>query len=53
MTICVFMPDIMPSIAAGSLMGFGGVEGLSPFGGPSLRYVPAAKASERCWDMDV
>lgn len=35
-TICVFMPAIIPSIAAGSI-GFGGAACASPFGGPSLR----------------
>ena len=37
-TICVFMPAIMPSMAAGSVRGFGGVLApASPFWGPSLR----------------
>ena len=52
-TICVFVPAIMPSMAAGSVMGFGGALGASPLGGPSLRYVPAAKAAARCCEMGV
>jgi hypothetical protein len=36
-TIWVFIPDIMPSIAAGSVKGFGVVAGASPLGGPSFR----------------
>ena len=51
MTICVFMPDIIPSMAAGSASGFGGVDGVSPFGGPSFKYVPSAKALERFCEM--
>ena len=48
MTICVFMPAIIPSIAAGSVRGLGGAEGASPFfGGPSFRYLPSANAFER------
>lgn len=51
-TICVFMPAIMPSIAAGSVSGFGGAPaGASAFGGPSLRYVPSANAWERCCEI--
>ena len=51
-TICVFMPAIMPSIAAGSVSGFGGALcGVSAFGGPSLRYVPCANACERCCEI--
>ena len=47
-TICVFMPAIIPSMAAGSVSGFGGVlASASPLGGPSLRYVPSANACER------
>ena len=46
-TICVFIPAIIPSIAAGSEKGFGVDEVESPLGGPSLRYVPALNASER------
>jgi len=52
-TICVFIPAIMPSMAAGSVIGFGGADGASLFGGPSLRYFPAVKASERCCDIDM
>lgn len=38
MTICVFIPAIIPSMAAGSDKGLGAAGGASPFfGGPSLR----------------
>ena len=37
-TICVFIPAIIPSIAAGAVSGLGGaLEDASPFGGPSFR----------------
>lgn len=36
-TIWVFIPDIMPSKAAGSDIGLGGVDGASLLGGPSFR----------------
>ena len=37
-TICVFIWPIIPSMAAGSVSGFGGaLAGASPFEGPSLR----------------
>lgn len=41
MTICVFMPAIIPSMAFGSVSGFGGVAFSSPLGGPSLRNEPS------------
>ena len=41
------MPAIMPSMAAGSDRGLGADVGASPLGGPSFKYVPALKASER------
>ena len=48
MTICVFIPAIMPSMALGSVSGLGGaLAGASALGGPSLRYVPSANAWER------
>jgi len=50
-TIWVFMPAIIPSIAAGSVRGLGGAVGASLFGGPSLRYVPFVKASDRCLEI--
>ncbi len=51
MTICVLIPAIIPSIAAGSERGFGGT-GFSPcFGGPSFRYVPSANAFDRFCEM--
>lgn len=54
-TICVFMPDIIVSICAGSERGFGGAEGASApaFGGPSLRYSPALNACEREEEMEL
>jgi hypothetical protein len=51
MTICVFIPAIIPSMAAGSVRGLRADEAESPFGGPSLRYVPDLNASERFWDI--
>jgi hypothetical protein len=51
MTIWVFMPAIMPSIAAGSDRGLGADDGVSALGGPSFRYVPALYASERCCEI--
>ena len=52
MTICVFIPAIIPSIALGSDNGFGAVGGASPsLSGPSFRYFPAAKASSRCCEI--
>ena len=51
MTICVFIPLIMPSMAFGSVRGFGGAVFSSPFGGPSLRNDPSANAAERFWEM--
>jgi hypothetical protein len=51
MTICVRIPAIIPSMAAGSESGLGGT-GVSPcFGGPSLRYVPSANALDRSCEM--
>lgn len=53
-TICVFMPAIIPSIAAGSERGFGAAGAASPFlGGPSFRYVPASNALESCREIDL
>ena len=45
------MPAIMPSMAAGSDRGFGADAGESALGGPSFRYVPDLKASERCCEI--
>ena len=51
MTICVRIPAIIPSMAAGSESGLGGA-GVSPcFGGPSFKYVPSANALDRSCDM--
>ena len=52
-TICVFIWPIMPSMAAGSVSGFGGALCCcpSPFGGPSLRYAPPSNAFERCCEI--
>ena len=52
MTICVFIPAIIPSIAPGSDKMFGAAGGPSPsFRGPSFRYFPAAKESSRCSEI--
>lgn len=50
-TICVFIPAIIPSMAAGSEKGFDADKAVSLLGGPSLRYVPALNASERFCDI--
>src|SRR6267142_712350 len=51
MTICVRIPAIIPSMAAGSESGLGGA-GVSPcFGGPSFRYVPSENAFDRSCEM--
>jgi hypothetical protein len=52
MTICAFIPAIIPSIALGSDNIFGAAGGASPsFSGPSFKYFPAAKASSRCSEI--
>jgi hypothetical protein len=52
MTICVFIPAIIPSIAPGSDKIFGAAGGASPcLRGPSFRYFPVAKASLRCREI--
>ena len=43
----------MPSMAAGSDIGLGGVDGASLLGGPSFRYDPAVKASDKWFDIDM
>ena len=58
MTICFFIPSIMPSIWLGSLSGLGGATGKSDFStrivpsglrfGSTLRYAPVRKDDVRC-----
>lgn len=60
MTICFFMPSIMPSICDGSLSGLGGATGPSVFStrivpsglrlGSTLRYAPVRNDDVRCDD---
>lgn len=51
-TICVLIPAIIPSMAAGSESGLGG-DCVSPcLGGPSFKYVPSANAFDRFCEMD-
>jgi hypothetical protein len=52
-TACVFILLITSSIAAGSLSGLGGGVGLSSFGGPSLRKVPAWKPRVRSCEIGL
>jgi hypothetical protein len=50
-TICVFIPAIIPSMAAGSESGLGARAGASPLGGPSLRNTPAANERARSCEI--
>jgi hypothetical protein len=50
-TICVFIPAIIPSMAAGSESGLGARAGASPLGGPSLRNTSAANDRARSCEI--